>query len=140
MIRDEFSSIDLVEVIMAIEESFAVEILDHDAEAIRGPREIVNWLIVHLAGKAMSDGAVLQLENLSRQRRMPHLMQNLNRTWQPDQINAIVREILRVHGMDDWSDPSDPDTSVRAPLNPDRTCNQAELALFPMNSSNAFSS
>ncbi len=118
MIRDEFSSIDLVEVIMAIEESFAVEIPDHDAEAIRGPREIVNWLIVHLAGKAMSDGAALQLENLSRQRRMPHLMQNLDRTWQPDQINAIVREILRVHGMDDWSDPSDPDTSVRAPLNP----------------------
>jgi hypothetical protein len=118
MIRDEFSSIDLVEVIMAIEESFEVEIPDHDAEAIRGPREIVNWLIVHLAGKAMSDGAVLQLENLSRQRRMPHLMQNLNRTWQPDQINAIVREILRVHGMDDWSDPSDLDTSVRAPLNP----------------------
>ena len=118
MIRDEFSSIDLVEVIMAIEESCEVEIPDHDAEAIRGPREIVNWLIVHLAGKAMSDGAVLQLENLSRRRRMPHLMQNLDRTWQPDQINAIVREILRVHGMDDWSDPSDPDTSVRAPLNP----------------------
>ena len=118
MIRDEFSSIDLVEVIMAIEESFEVEIPDHDAEAISGPREIVNWLTVHLAGKAMSDGAVLQLENLSRQRRMPHLMQNLNRTWQPDQINAIVREILRVHGMDDWSDPSDLDTSVRAPLNP----------------------
>ena len=118
MIRDELSSIDLVEVIMAIEESFEVEIPDHDAEAISGPREIVNWLTVHLAGKAMSDGTVLQLENLARKRRMPHLMQNLNRTWQPEQINAIVREILRVHGMDDWSDPPDPDTSVRAPLKP----------------------
>jgi len=118
MIRDELSSVDLVEVIMAIEESFEVEIPDHDAEAISGPREIVNWLTVHLAGKAMSDGAVLQLENLARQRRMPHLMQNLNRTWQPEQINAIVREILRVHGMDDWSDPPDPDASVRAPLKP----------------------
>jgi|HubBroStandDraft_2_1064218.scaffolds.fasta_scaffold124442_2 hypothetical protein len=118
MIRDELSSIDLVELIMAIEESFEIEIPDQDAEAISGPREIVNWLTVHLAGKAMSDGAVLQLENLARQRRMPHLMQNFNRTWQPEQINAIVREILRVHGMDDWSDPLDPDISVRAPLKP----------------------
>jgi len=118
MIRDELSSIDLVEVIMAIEESFEVEIHDHDAEAISGPREIVNWLTVRLASKAMSDGAVLQLENLAKQRRMPHLMQNLNRIWQPEQINAIVREILRVHGMDDWSDPPDPDASVRAPLKP----------------------
>jgi Phosphopantetheine attachment site len=96
MTRDELSSIDLVEVIMAIEESFEVEIPDHDAEAISGPREIVNWLAVHLAGRAMSDGAVLQLENLARQRRMPHLMQNFNRTWQPEQINAIVWEILRL--------------------------------------------
>jgi len=118
MIRDELSSIDRVEVIMAIEESFEVEIHDHDAEAISGPREIVNWLTVRLASKAMSDGAVLQLENLAKQRRMPHLMQNLNRIWQPEQINAIVREILRVHGMDDWSDPPDPDASVRAPLKP----------------------
>ncbi len=54
MIRDELSSIDLVEVLMAIEESFEVEIPDHDAEAISGPRETINWLIVHLAGKAMS--------------------------------------------------------------------------------------
>ena len=84
MIRDQSSSIDLVEVIMAIEESFEVEIHDHDAEAISGPREIVNWLTVRLAGKAMSDGAVLQLENLARQRRMPHLMQNL--TWPPSLV------------------------------------------------------
>ena len=131
MIRDEFSSIDLVEVIMAIEESFEVEIPDHDAEAISGPREIANWLTVHLAGRAMSDGAALQLENVARRRQLPHLMQNFNRTWQPEHINAIVREILRVHGLDDWSDPPDPDTSVRAPLKPRPHLQSGRASIVP---------
>jgi len=131
MTRDELNSVDLVEVIMAIEESFEVEIPDHDAEAISGPGEILNWLTIRLAGKAMSDGAALQLENIARQRPMSQLMQNLNRTWQPEQINALVQEILRVHGLDDWSDPPDPDASVRAPLKPKPHLQSGRASVVP---------
>ena len=131
MTQDELNSVDLVEVIMAIEESFEVEIPDHDAEAISGPGEILNWLTIRLAGKAMSDGAALQLENIARQRPMSQLMQNLNRTWQPEQINALVQEILRVHGLDDWSDPPDPDASVRAPLKPKPHLQSGRASVVP---------
>ena len=116
--RNQLNSIDLVEIVMAIEEAFEVDIPDHAAEAISGPREVANWITQHLGGKAMSDRAALRVENLARQHRASQLMPSLNRTWQPEQIKAMVREIFRAHRLDDWSDPPDPDASVGAPLKP----------------------
>jgi hypothetical protein len=131
MVRNEMSSLDFVEVVMAIEESFGIEIPDVDAPTFGGPRDIVDWLALRLMGERIGQGAALFLENLARHQGTPELAEHLKGTWRRDQIAAVVREILRVHGLDDWSDPPDQDASVRAPLSPRPHPRSGTARVFP---------
>jgi hypothetical protein len=65
MTRNEVSSIDFVELVMAIEESFEIEIPDVEAAAFDSPLDIVDWLALRLSGKRITDRAALFLENLA---------------------------------------------------------------------------
>jgi hypothetical protein len=51
---------------MAIEEAFGIEIPDVDPDAFDGPRDMLDWLAVHLLGKCISKQAALLLENLAQ--------------------------------------------------------------------------
>jgi hypothetical protein len=118
MIPSDMSRLDLVEVVMAIEESLGIEIPDVDAVTLGDPRQIVDWLALRLAGKHIDQQPALVLENLARRHGTPEIAVGLDGTWRRYQIAALVREILRTHALGDWSDPSDSDPSVRAPLSP----------------------
>lgn len=110
--------LDLIEVIMGIEEGLEIEIPDDDVVAFDSPRHIIDWLTSRLAGQPMGGKAALFVENLARRLQLPDLVPGINGTWRLEQIKAVVCEVLRVHGLDDWSDPPDPDASVGAPLKP----------------------
>lgn len=131
MIRGEMSSIDFVEVVMAIEEGLEIEIPDVDAVAFGGPRDIVDWLEPRLIGKRINQQTALLLENLARQQGTLELAGTLGGTWRREQITAVVQEILRVHALDDWSDPADPDASVRVPLKPKPHPRSGAASVFP---------
>lgn len=47
-------SLDVVEVILAVEEEFDTEIPDQAADNMRSPRDAVNWVYARLSGKPMS--------------------------------------------------------------------------------------
>jgi len=118
MLRDEISSINLIDVILAIEESFGVEIPDLDAEAFGSPRDIVEWLALRLTGKPIPPQAALLLENLSRQEGASESVLHADGTWRRGQIEAVVQEILRVHALEDWTDVAAPDAPTSARLKP----------------------
>ena len=61
-------SLDHVEAVMVIEQMFGIAIPDSVAESFGSPREIVNWLELHLSNHG---------------------------TWRREQIAAIVRELFR---------------------------------------------
>lgn len=117
MAGNELSRIDLVEVTMAIEQALELEIPDHDVVAVNSPRDLVECLTSCLDGQPVGGTAALFVANLATQLRRPDLDAGPNGTWRREQIEAVVREVLRVHGSDDWSDPPDPDV-VGAPLKP----------------------
>jgi hypothetical protein len=129
--RSEQSRIDFVEVVMAIEESFGIEILEVDAGRFGGPCEILDWLELRLIGKPINQRIAPLLAKLAELHRSPELAERLDGTWRPEQIAAVVREILRVHVSDDWSDPPDPDASVLAPLNPNPRPLSGAASVFP---------
>ena len=106
MIRDEISSINLIDVILDIEESFGIEIPDLDAAAFRSPRDIVEWLARRLAGKPIAGPAALLLKNLSQPQGTLELQDHSDGTWRREQIAAVIQEILRVHALEAWSDPA----------------------------------
>jgi len=115
MTRDDISSINLIETILAIEETFEVEIPDGDTEALAGPREIVDWLAARLTDKPIGDRAALLLQNLAKQQGAPELASHLHGNWRREQIVAVVQEILRLYALEGWSEPADPDALANAP-------------------------
>jgi hypothetical protein len=64
MIPKAMDSLDLVEAVMLIEEVFGTEIPDGDAETFGSPREMVDWLELHLSNQRPSKGAAALLKRL----------------------------------------------------------------------------
>jgi hypothetical protein len=94
MIPKAMDSLDLVEAVMLIEEVFEIEIPDGDAEAFGSPREMVDWLELHLSNQRPSKGAAALLERLAKAHNNPELAEGLEGTWRREQIAAIVREMF----------------------------------------------
>ena len=117
MAGKKLSPIDLVKIIMGIEAALEIEIPDEDVVAVNSPRDLVECLTLCLEGQLVGGTAALFVGNLARQLRRPELDTGPIRTWRREQIEAVVREVLRVQGLDDWSDPPDVDV-VGAPLKP----------------------
>jgi len=118
MVHKEMSSLDFAEIVMAIEESFGIAIPDVNADRLGGPGEIVDWLEMHLSRRRIDQQAAALLTQLAQRQGSPEVAEGLDGTWRREQIAVVVREILRVHLFDDWSEPPDPDAAVRAPVNP----------------------
>lgn len=111
-------SLDFVEAVMVLEEVLGIEIPDGEAEQFGSPREVVDCLERRLSTQRPSKQAAAVIEGLAKGQNNPRLAEGLDSRWRREQIAAVVREILRVHDSDDWSDPPDPNASVRSPLNP----------------------
>jgi acyl carrier protein len=62
-------SLDLVEMVMLVEEIFGTDIPSNDAEEFGGPREMVNWLELHLQNRRPNQQAITLLRKLSQRSR-----------------------------------------------------------------------
>jgi hypothetical protein len=91
-------SLDLVEAVMLIEEVLGTEIPDGDAKNFSSPREMVDWLELHLSNQRPNKQAAALLRKLAKAHDNPHLAEGLEGTWRREQIAAIVREIFPANG------------------------------------------
>jgi len=64
MIPTAMDTLDLVEIVMVIEEVFGADIPAIDAERFDRPREIVDWLELHLPYRRPSKQAAAMLKGL----------------------------------------------------------------------------
>jgi hypothetical protein len=129
MIPRAMDSLDFVEAVMVLEEILGIEIPASKAEHFGSPREIVDCLEHCLSGQCPSKQAAALIKGLAKAENSPALAEALDGRWRREQIAAVVREVFRVH--DDGSDPSDPDASVRAPLNPKPHSRSGAARVFP---------
>ena len=88
-------SLDLVEVVMLIEEIFGTDIPNSDAENLESPRQIVDWLELHLSNRRPNKEAAAFLVRLAKTQNDPEIAEDLEGTWRREQIAAIVREMFR---------------------------------------------
>jgi hypothetical protein len=85
----------LVEAVMTIEEILGTEIPYNDAENFGSPREMVDWLELHLSNQRPTKEAAALLKRLAKAHNNPELAEGLEGTWRREQIAAIVREMFR---------------------------------------------
>jgi hypothetical protein len=95
MMPRAMDSLDLVQAVMLIEEIFETDIPNGDAESFGSPREIVDWLELHLSNRRPNKEAAAFLRKLAKTHNKPELAEGLEGTWRREQIAAIVREIFR---------------------------------------------
>jgi hypothetical protein len=95
MIPKAMNSLDLLEAVMLIEEILGTEIPYNDAENFGSPREMVDWLELHLSNQRPTKEAAALLRKLAKDHNKPELAEGLEGTWRREQIAAIVREIFR---------------------------------------------
>ncbi len=92
MIPKAMDSLDLVEAVMLVEEVFGTEIPDNDAENFGSPRNMVDWLELHLSNQRPNKQAAALL-------RKPTTTLNWLKAWKApwrrEQIAAVIREIFR---------------------------------------------
>ncbi|HST12547.1 MAG TPA: hypothetical protein VLL05_19385 [Terriglobales bacterium] len=95
-------SLDMIEIVMAVEEVFEVDIPDADAGSFGNPRGILDWFEARLSNQRPNKVARALLRKLAHDQQSPELAEGLDGTWRREQIAAIVREIFR--GILCWSD------------------------------------
>jgi hypothetical protein len=129
MISRPMDSLDFVEAVMALEEVLGIEIPGDEADHCGTPREIVDCLESCLSGQCPKKQAAALIKRVAKTQSNPPLAEGLDGPWRREQIAAVVREIFRA--QDDWSDPTDPNASVRAPLNPKPHPRSGAARVFP---------
>jgi acyl carrier protein len=95
MIPRAIDSLEVIEVVLAFEEFFGIEVPNNDSEGFASPREIVDWLELHLSNERPNKNAAAYLKKLAKKRDSPALAEGLHETWRREQIAAIVREIFQ---------------------------------------------
>ena len=95
MIPKATDSLYLVEAVMLIEEVLGTEIPDIDGKNFGSPREMVDWLELHLSNQRLNQAAGALLRKLAKANKNPELAEGLEGTWRREQIAAIVRELFR---------------------------------------------
>jgi hypothetical protein len=89
------NNLDTIEAVMAFEEVFAVELPVHESKTFGSPREMVDWLELHLSSQRPGKEAAALLKRLAKAHNSPELAVGLEGTWRREQIAAIVREMFR---------------------------------------------
>src|SRR5580692_9935919 len=84
-----------------------------------------------LSNQRPGEQAAAVIKGLANSQNNPQLAEGLDGPWRRKQIAAVVREIFRSHDLDNWSDPPDPDASVRSPLNPKPHPRSGAARVFP---------
>jgi len=95
MMPKEMGSLDLVEMVMAFEEAFDVEIPDNGIARADSLAEVLDLLDRALYNQRPNNAAKALLRKLAKEQQRPELAEGLEGTWRREQIAAIVREILR---------------------------------------------
>ena len=93
MIRG-MDSLDTVEIVMAFEEVFDIEIPDDEAEHCGNPSEMVDSLERTLTNQRPNKQAAAMLRKIAKEQQWPELAEGLDGTWRREQIAAIVRQFL----------------------------------------------
>ncbi len=88
-------SLDTVEMLMAFEEVFGIDLPDPSPETFGGPSEVVDWLEAPLSNQRPNRVAQKWLRKLATKQRRPELADGLDGPWRREQIDAIVREVFR---------------------------------------------
>lgn len=88
-------SLELVEMVMLVEEIFGTEIPNYDAETFASPREIVDWLELHLSNQRPNKTARTFLRKLAKDQDRAELAEGIHGTWRREQIAAIIHEIFK---------------------------------------------
>src|SRR5436853_5333757 len=88
-------SLDSVELVIALEELFEVEITDDEAEKLESPRDIVDLLEKLLSNCRPNARAKALLKRLAKSREDKSLAEDFSGCWRREQIAAIIREMFR---------------------------------------------
>jgi len=88
-------SLDIVEMMMAFEEVFGVDLPDPSPQTFGSPSEAVDWLEVSLANQRPTKTAQRLLRKLALEQQRPELAKDLEGTWRREQIEAIVQKLFR---------------------------------------------
>jgi len=88
-------SLDTVEMVIAFEEIFGVDLPDPGPDALVGISEIVDWLEIALSKQRPNKAAQRSLRKLAIEQRRPELAEGLDGFWRREQVAAIVHEIFR---------------------------------------------
>ena len=78
----EMDSLDSVEILIAIEETFDVTVSDAEAEAMATPRDVVEWLWPRVSNKEPNQLAMRLLQGQG------------TGVWQQEQVSSVVRAII----------------------------------------------
>ena len=78
----EMDSLDGVEVLIALEEVFEVEITDAEAEAMTTPRHVIDWLVPRVSEKDPNEKAMRILD------------EQYVSAWDRARVSAVVRAII----------------------------------------------
>jgi hypothetical protein len=100
MIPKAMDSLDLLEVVMALEEVLGIELPSNDAEQFGTQREMVDWLESRLSNQRPTNKAAALLRGLAKSHNDPVLAEGLNGTWRREQIAAIIRELFQDRGKE----------------------------------------
>jgi hypothetical protein len=95
MMPKEMGSLDLVEMVIAFEEVFDVEIPDNDIARSDRLAEVVDRFELALSNQRPNKAAKALLRKLAKEQQRPELAEGLEGTWRREQIAAIIRKILR---------------------------------------------
>ena len=92
---DLTGSLDTIEIVIAIEEAFEVDLPDANTEDFESPDAIVDWLEIELSNQRPNKAARVSLRKLAQDQHRPELVEGFDGPWRREQIVAIVREIFR---------------------------------------------
>ncbi len=90
----QMDSLDSVEIVIAIEETFDLVVPDEAAEGMTTPRHIIEWVLPRVGGEVPNDAAVAWLKRIAAREHRSDSNDGLKQPWQRERVASVVREII----------------------------------------------